>query len=263
VSRFAIQGGEGAEALTPRTTRATYRSQPARPERPARGVGILTSHAAHAEAVSAIRGDGNLDDLVGQAEQLDRVVAWGQPGRVVLAQECLEHHDAFSGIRARADTKLGGGADHAVADMAVSLSGCDGKAAGQERPGEHDDHEVIEREVLGATDDSLRRALGEPLTVLAHVHLTPADRLAVRLRFLDELQDPANDEGTADVATVQALLLQAHPDQAGGDLATGRDRRPLHVLGKPRNGRPHQISIPNCVLNRTSPSTISRMSLTP
>ena len=52
-----------------------------------RGVGILTSHAPHAEAVTAVGRDGDLHDLLGQAQQLDRVVPRGQLGRVGLAQQ--------------------------------------------------------------------------------------------------------------------------------------------------------------------------------
>ena len=147
--------------------------------------------------------------------------------------------------------------------MAVGLSGRNGKATGQDGPRKHHDNKVIHSEVAGTTDDPLRRALADPLTVLAHVHLAPSDRLAILLRFLHELQHPANDERTGDITTVQALLLQTHPDKARGNLTTGRVRCSLDVLSQPRNRRPHQISIPNCVLNRTSPSTISRMSLTP
>src|SRR5450759_3581948 len=147
--------------------------------------------------------------------------------------------------------------------MAVCLSGRDGKATGQDGPGKHDDDEVIDDEVPGPADDSLRRALGGPLTVMTYVDLAPEDRHAILLRFLDELQDPTDDKGTGDVTTVQALLHQTDPDQGGSDLGTGHDRRTLGVLNKPRDRRPHQISIPNCVLNRTSPSNISRMSLTP
>ena len=147
--------------------------------------------------------------------------------------------------------------------MAVRLSRRDGKATGQDGTGKYDDDEVVNGEVEGATDDPLRRALGDLLTVLADVHLAPADRLAVLLRLLDELENATNDERTGDVATVQVLLLQAQAHQGGGDLTTGRRRHTLDVLAQPRNWRPHQISIPNCVLKRTSPSTISRMSLTP
>src|ERR1019366_4914780 len=122
-----------------------------------------------------------------------------------------------------------------------------------------DDDEVIDGEVHGATDDSLRRALGDPLTVAAHVDLAPADRLAILLRLIDERQDATHDNGAGDIATVEVLLLHADAHQGGRDLTTGRDRRTLDVLTQPRQWRQHQISIPNCVLNRTSPSNISRM----
>src|SRR6185436_15504111 len=147
--------------------------------------------------------------------------------------------------------------------MAVCLSGADADAARQDGAGNHDDDEITDGEVQCAADHSLRCALGDPLTVPAHVDLAPADRLAVLLRLLEELQDATNHKRTGDVTTMQRLLLQAHPSQAGSDLTTGPDRRALDVLTQPGNRRPHQISIPNCVLKCTSPSTISRMSLTP
>ena len=63
-------------------------------------MGVLTSHASHAEAVTTVRGDGDLDYLIGQSEQFDRIVPRGQFGCIVLAQESLEHDNAVNGIRA-------------------------------------------------------------------------------------------------------------------------------------------------------------------
>jgi hypothetical protein len=106
-------------------------------------------------------------------------------------------------------------------------------AAVKDGPRQHDDDEVIDREVGGATDDPLRRALGDPLTVLAHVNLAPADRLAVLLPLFDELKDATHDKRAGDVATVQVLLLQTQTNQAGCHLATGRDGCTLDILMQP------------------------------
>ena len=57
-------------------------------------MGVLTGDATQAEAVAAVRGDRHLDDLVGQAQQLDRVVPGGQLGRVLLAEQRLQDDDA-------------------------------------------------------------------------------------------------------------------------------------------------------------------------
>jgi len=64
------------------------------------GVGVLTSHASHAEAVTTVRGDGDLDYLIGQSEQFRSHRPPGSVGCIVLAQEFLEHDDAVNGISA-------------------------------------------------------------------------------------------------------------------------------------------------------------------
>ena len=108
--------------------------------------------------------------------------------------------------------------------VAVGLARGDREAAGQHRAGQHDDDQVADGEVERAADDALGRPLGQPLPVLADVDLAPADRLAVLLRLLDELQHPADDQRAGDVAAVQPLLLEADPDEAGRDVAAGHPR---------------------------------------
>ena len=223
------------------------------------GVAVLAGDAAQAEAVAAVGGDVDLDDLVLEAEQRDRVVAGLERAEdlLVALEPLLQHDDA---VVVLAEAELAGGADHPVADVAVGLARRDGEAAGQHRAGQDDDDEVADGEVEGAADDALRGAVGQPLAVLADVDLAPADGLAVLLRLLDQLQHPADDERAGDVAAVQPLLLQADPDEAGGDVAAGRPRRHVDVVAQPGDRRAHQISIPNCAPKRTSPSTMSCMS---
>src|SRR5690606_40075502 len=59
------------------------------------------------------------------------------------------------------------------------------------------------------------------------------------------------------------LNLQARRDQLLGQLPAVDAGRELGVLAHPRKRSPHQISIPNGRVNRTSPSTMSYMSSTP
>ena len=117
VSRLAIHGGDGACGSTPRTTRATKRSQPGAPVdrrvvgehdgvpvgvgrgdrdvgRVAEGAGgralavpVLAGETAQREAVAAVGGDVDLDDLVGEAEQRDGVVAGLHRGGRLRAEE--------------------------------------------------------------------------------------------------------------------------------------------------------------------------------
>ena len=79
--------------------------------------------------------------------------------------------------------------------------------------------------------------------------------MRVPMRWLADVVPAA-----ADAAGVQPLLLQPHGHEVGGDLRTGHTLRQLDVLAQPVDRNPHQISIPNCALKRTSPSMISRMS---
>ena len=76
-------------------------------------------------------------------------------------------------------------------------------------------------------------------------------------------EHPADDERAGHTTGVQPLLLEPDGDERGRDgLAVGI-RRHRDVLAQPVDGNPHQISIPNCASKRTSPSIMSRMSLTP
>jgi hypothetical protein len=49
-------------------------------------------------------------------------------------------------------------------------------------------------------------------------------------------------------------------DLGGGGVGFGLER---HVFQQPGQRDPHHASIPNALLNRTSPSTVSLMSVTP
>ena len=79
-----------------------------------------------------------------------------------------------------------------------------------------------------------------------------------------------SDDGQMEMVVVLRqdlpLLLHAHGKSGGQvwrDLGTVGLRGDRDVLSQPVDRYPHQISIPNCASKRTSPSIMSRMSLTP
>ena len=106
----------------------------------------LAGEAAHREAVAAVRGDGQLDHRVVQAQQHRRVLAGRRRAR-------REHEDP--GV-VGADAELARRGDHAVRHVPVGLAGRDRETAGQHGAGQRDHHEVADREVAGAADDAAR-----------------------------------------------------------------------------------------------------------
>ena len=201
-------------------------------EAAAGGQRVLARDAAHREAVAAVGRDVDLDHLVGEAEQLDGVLARLEAGDDlgVVAQPLLEDDDAVVVV---AEAELHRGADHAVGDVAVGLAGADLERAGEHAAGQDADDVVAGLEVVGAADDALRGALGEHLAVLADVDLAPVDGLAVLLLLGRHLEHPADDQRALDVAAVQRLLLQTHLDQARGDVGTGGPRGHVGQLSQP------------------------------
>ena len=167
-----------------------------------------------------------------------------------------QHHDAVVVV---AEGELALGADHPVGDLAVRRPRGDLEAAGQDRARQRDDHEVAGDEVAGAADDAADAAAGG-----ADVDLAPADRL-LELRELLDLEHAAHDQRAVDAGTdrLDRLDLEPGADEAGGDVAAGLARGDLDELAQPRQRRAHQASTPNASEKRTSPSTMSRMSLTP
>ena len=162
-----------------------------------------------------------------------------------------------------AEAELALGADHAGRDVAVGLAGADGERSlrrGEHAAGEDDDHEVAGLEVVGTADDALGLA---GAVGVADVDGAPVDRLAVLLRLGVLGEHPAHDERAGDTTGVQALLLEPDGHEGGGDGLTGGVAGHRDVLAQPVDGNAHQISIPNCASKRTSPSIMSRMSLTP
>ena len=158
-----------------------------------------------------------------------------------------------------ADAEFRGGADHPVRDVPVGLPGGDLEPAGQVRAGQCQRHPVTGREVDRPADHAALRGVVRG----AGAHLAVADRLLEPGELLDR-----GDLGDHDAVDVVPDLLD------GLDLQAGRGEPPGH-LGRvgggvyPSGGQQpgqwdaHQASIPNARLNRTSPSRVSRMSVTP
>ena len=214
------------------------------------GDGGLAGDAAHRQAVAAVGGDRDVEDLVDEFEQRDGVGA-----DLVLGRQ---HDDAAGGVRAHAE--LVAGADHAVRGPAVRLARGDREVTGQHGAGQHHDDLVADGEVAGAADDllGLAGAVG-----LADVDRAEADGLLEALQLLDG-EDLADDERALEAGAelLDGLDLKAGVDELGLHVAAGLGGRQVDVLPQPGKRDPHQISIPNGRVNRTSPSTMSRMSST-
>ena len=154
--------------------------------------------------------------------------------------------------------------DHAVRDVAVGLARGDRERTGQHRARQRHDDLVAGEEVARAAHDAVHggAAVRGGLAVGRDAHLAPADRLAVGLRLLDELEHLADDDRTLQLEAVDVLLLEPDAHERREHVLGGGIRRHIDVLTQPRKRDAHQTTIPNCSLKRTSPSAMSRMSCT-
>ena len=215
------------------------------------GVGVLAGHAAHGEAVAAVRGHVDLQDLLPQAEDADGV----GPGCgrflalvAVLGQPLLEHDDAGVILP---DAELAGRADHAVGDVPVGLARGDAEVAGQDGAGQAHDDVVTDVEVVGAADDAaagqvggLLAGAGGVVVLGADVDAAVVDDLAVGLLLGLAGEDLADDEGAGDGRRNDALLLQAHAHEVGGELLGAQAGGDVDVLAQPFNGDVGHVSFP-------------------
>ena len=113
------------------------------------GAGDLAGHAAHRQAVAAVRGDREVEHDVVEAEHVGGVVAR-------LGGARRQHQDA--GV-VGAEVQFGRRADHAVGGAAVGLAGGDGEVAGQRGAGQRHHDQVADGEVGCTADDVARLAL--------------------------------------------------------------------------------------------------------
>ena len=82
-------------------------------------------------------------------------------------------------------------------------------------------------------------AVGRRLTVGRDAHPAPADRLAVGLRLLDELEHLAHDDGTAELEVVHVLLFEADAHESLVQRPSRRTGNKVDVLRQPAQGNSH------------------------
>ena len=89
---------------------------------------VLASDTTHREAVAAVRGHVDLEDLFAQPQPGDNV---GTDGRNLTVREVLRQHD--DAVVVLPQSEFARGADHAVRDVTVGLARGDLEVAGQDR----------------------------------------------------------------------------------------------------------------------------------
>ncbi len=166
----------------------------------------------------------------------------------VLGQPLLKHDDAGVVL---ADAQLAGGADHAVGDVSVSLARGDAEVAGQDGAGQAHHNTVTDVEVVSAADDAsagqlggLLAGAGGNIVLRADVDAAVVDDLAVGLLLGLAGEDLADDERAGDSGRNDALLLQSHPDEVGGELLGTQAGGNIDVLAQPFNGDVGHVSFP-------------------
>ena len=182
----------------------------------------LAGDAAQGEPVGAVGVDLELDDLLSEAEGVERVVAG-------LTGVGRQHDDAVVVV---ADAELAARADHAGGDVAVGLAGGDLEASWQHASRQDHDHQVAGPEVVGAADDALRLpgAVG-----VGDVDRAPVDGLAVLLGLGLHGQDLADHERALDAVgcAVDRLELEPEVGQPVGQLLGRHLGRQVDVVLDP------------------------------
>ncbi len=167
------------------------------------GAGDFARHAAHRQAVAAVRRDRQVEHHVVEAEHVGGGVArFGGARR--------QHQDAGMVC---AQVEFGRRADHPVGGAAVGLAGRDREVAGQDRAGQRHHDQIADREVRCPADD----VAGFGFT---DVDLDGTDRLLELGEFLD-LGDPADGQRAGDRPDRDDLF----------DLVADADQRLLQLVG--------------------------------
>ena len=211
----------------------------------ARRVRVLASDSTHGEAVAAVRGHVDLEDLFAKAKPGHDVRADG--GNLTVREVLRQHDDA---VVILAESEFARGADHAVGNVTIGLARGDLEVARQHGSRQRDDHQVVDVEVVRAADDAAARQLrgflarAGGVVVLAHVHAAVVDGLAVRSGLLHARQDAAHDEGADDAGGVDFFFLKADLDQGGGQGLGVRPLRNVDVVGQPAQRNHRHVSFP-------------------
>ncbi len=203
----------------------------------------LPGDPADRQAVTTVRGDGYVKDVVGEIQQLGDVHAQRGLRR--------QHQDAVMIVT---DAQLTERTDHPVAELPIGLARGDGEAAGQHRAGQRHRHPVADLEVERPADHPAGAGL-------RHRDIHPAHVLLLGLDDLD--RDDLADDDPGEVVTdgLDGLHLETGPDQRLGDRL--RRWQAVDGLPQPRHENFHdQLPVPNRRPKRMSPSTKSRISRT-
>lgn len=208
------------------------------------GQGGFPGDPADRQAIATVRGDGDVEDRIVEAQYRPSVL----PDLTVSQDQ-----DAVVLV---VDPEFAPGTDHAVADVTVGLAGADLEAAGEHRTGQCGNDQVPFGEVRGTADD--------PASLVAEIDLAEPDRLLELRQFLD-LRHTTDQQRASDRATefLDGLDLQADRDQPVRQLTCGYSLGQSSVFLDPTQWCAHQLSIPKAEVKRTSPSTRSRMSVIP
>ena len=216
-------------------------------------MGQLSRDTSHRQAEPHVRRHGHVEHGVAEADD----------GPGVLTDLTAAGGENDDAVVVLAEPELALGADHAVGHVAVGLARGDLESSCEDRAWQRDDHEITFGEIARSADDSAHaRSLGVAVSG-THLHLTPADRL-LELRELVDRTHETDDERAGDIgAEVFDLLeLESDGDQPLTDCLGRLVRGDIDVVPQPGQWDAHQTSMPNCVVKRMSPSTISRMSVT-
>ena len=207
----------------------------------------LAGDSTHREGVAAVGRHGDVERLLAQAEQR---------GAVIPHASRIEHHDSVV-ILAKAQLTLG--ANHAVGYVTVGLTGGDAEVTGKDGARERHHDMISHGEVARPAHDPAHATVLGP-----HVDLAPTDRLLEFRELLDGVHS-ADDQRPCDITSrrLHRLDLESGSDEALGDRASVDVGGKIDHFPQPLQGDAHQTSTPKARLKRMSPSTMSRMSVTP
>ena len=132
------------------------------------GVGDFAGHAAHGQAVAAIRGDRQMEHDVVQPQHI-------RGGGAGLGGARRQHQDAGM---VSTQIEFGGRADHAVTGAPVGLAGGDRQVARQHAARKRDHDQITDGEVRCSTDD---------VAELGFAACEPKSTLTPRMGFLNSV----------------------------------------------------------------------------
>ena len=222
-----------------------HAGQPRIAERRTRRVRVLASNAAHREAVAAVRGHVDLEDLFAQPQPGNNVRT---DGRNLAVREVLRQHD--DAVMVLPQSEFARGTDHAVRDVTVGLARGDLEVSGQNCPGQRHDDQVVDVEVVGTADDAAARQLrgllagAGSIVVLADIHAAVVHDLAVRGGLLHTGEDATHHERAGDSRRVNLFLFKADLHEGGGKRLGIRALGNINVVGQPAQRNHRHVSYP-------------------